>query len=412
MKPETTSKRKVLVAIATAQAAYFRGIGRYARERDWHLVMDMVYTGAVPTNWAGDGILAVPGHNRQLHALIRSSTLPCVALSIAGAPMRVPRVTGANSLIGRTAADHFIERGYRNFAWAPFTDETVDQERLAGFKARLGEYGFDCWTLPPAHLRVGSRWSQNWRERRDQLIADVQKLPRPAAIFAFNDCVASEVIDACRDAGFTIPDQIAVLGVDNEPAVCDGSPVPLSSIQHDLETIGYRGAELLDRLMAGEDFPSREIRVAPKGVAVRVSTDMLAVGNDRVAHALRYIAQNFDSPMLSVSSIADGIGVSRRHLERMFRTELNCTINERIVHTRMQAAARLLKTHPRARMPDVAQSVGLTQPKNFFKAFRRFFQMSPAAYRQDHGQTRWIDRPTELNTEATPQPLALASGEF
>jgi len=411
MKPETTSRRKVLVASASAQAAYFRGIGRYAREHDWHLVMDMVYTGAVPAHWDGDGILAVPGHNRQLHALIRSTNIPCVALSIASERKRIPRVTGDNALIGRMAADHFIERGYRNFAWAPFTDGVLDEERLAGFKARLAEHGFDCGTLPPAYFRIGSHWSQNWRERRDRVVTDIQKLPRPLAIFAFNDCVASDIIDACRDGGFTIPDQIAVLGVDNEPAVCDGSPVPLSSIQHDLETIGYRGAGLLDRLMAGESFLSREIRIAPKGVAVRVSTDMLAVGNDRVAHALRYIAQNFANPMLSVSSIADGIGVSRRHLERMFRTELNCTINERIVHTRMQAAARLLKTHPRARMPEVAQSVGLNQPKNFFRAFRRFFQVTPAVYRQDNGQAHWSEGPTELRTEAAPPPLALVAGE-
>jgi LacI family transcriptional regulator len=408
MNPDQNPTRKILVASTTAPAGYYRGIGRFAREHDWHLVMDTVYTGTVPGSWHGDGVLIAPGYNRALHALIRSSGLPCVALSSTNERLRVPRVESDHGLIGRLAAEHFLERGYQHFAWAPFTDDAANHERHAGFRQRLAEDGFTCRVLPPVHARIAPDWGQHWRERRERLVAEVVRLPRPTAIFAGNDCVATDIIDSCRDAGLIVPDHLAVLGVDNEPAVCEGSSVLLSSIEHDSETMGYRAAELLESLMNGAVSPLSVIRIAPKGVAVRVSTDTLAVKNDRIAHALRHIAENFARPMLSVSGVAEAVGVSRRHLERMFRTELGCTINERIVQTRMQAAARLLKTYPEARMPDVAQSVGLNQPKNFFRAFRRFFRMSPAAYRDEREAVPWTAPSAEME-EASSRRLAVAS---
>lgn len=408
MTPDQYRTRKVLVACANAAPDYCRGIGRFAREHDWHLVMDTVYTGVVPVSWNGDGLLVSPGYNRSIHSLIRKSGVPCVALSSSGERLRVPRVESDHTLTGSLAADHFIERGYQNFAWSPFIDDAAHRSRRAGFEQRLAEHGFTSQSLSPIHARITADWGKHWRVRRDRLIAEILRLPRPAAIFAGNDCAAAETIDACREAGLTVPDQIAVLGVDNNPGVCEGSPIPLSSVEPDLETMGYRAAELLESLMNGAVSSSPVIRVAPKGVVVRVSTDTLAVKNDRVAHALRYIAENFSRPLLSVANVAESVGVSRRHLERMFRLELGCTINERIVQTRMQAAARLLKSYPQARMLDVAQSVGLNQPKNFFRTFRRFFRTSPAAFRNDRVTTPWTGPAMEAD-EMPARQLAFAS---
>src|SRR5688572_9536729 len=408
MNSDQYRTRKILVACANAPTGYCRGIGRFAREHDWHLVMDTVYTGVVPVSWNGDGLLVSPGYSRSIHSLIRACGLPCVALSCHGERLRVPRVESDHALTGRLAADHFLERGYQNFAWAPFVEDGAHRERRAAFEQRLAEHGFACAALSPLHARMAADWGKHWRVRRDRLIGEILRLTRPTAIFAGNDCAAAEIIDACHEAGLTVPDQIAVLGVDNNPGVCEGSPVPLSSIEADLETMGYRAAELLESLMNGAVSSFPVIRVAPKGVVVRVSTDTLAVKNDRVAHALRFIAENFSRPLLSVASVAESVGVSRRHLERMFRLELGCTINERIVQTRMQAAARLLKSYPQARMLDVAQSVGLHQPKNFFRTFRRFFRTSPAAFRNDHVATPWTGPAVEAD-ETPARQLAFAS---
>jgi LacI family transcriptional regulator len=268
------SKRKVLLALTINKHYFIRGVVRYAREHDWYLVTDMMYTGRVPLGWRGDGILTILGYRKELADFIKSAGVPTVAITLVNDKIPLPRVEGDNVKIGQLAAEHFLERGYRHFAWAPFLNDVMDSERHEGFARRLEKRGFACHTLPQAHSLTGSVWQENWAERRGRLIRELKELPRPAAIFAYNDCVAADIMDACRDAGLLVPEQIAVLGVDNDPDICDCAPVPLSSVVHDLEGMAYQGAAMLDRLMKGGRAPKRVLRIPPKGVVTRVSTDI------------------------------------------------------------------------------------------------------------------------------------------
>ncbi len=374
------SKRKVLLALTIAQHAYYRGIVRYAKEQDWHLVMDMVYTGRVPRGWYGDGILTILGYRKDLVDFIKTASVPTVALTLINEQIPLPRVEGDNLHIGQLAAEHFLERGYRHFAWAPFLNDVMDTERLAGFCRTLTRQGFACQNLPAAHAFRGRVWQDNWTERRRRLITELRRLPRPTAIFAYNDCVAADIIDACRDADLLVPEEMAVLGVDNDPDICDCAPVPLSSVMHNLEGMAYAGAALLDRLMRGHQPPKEIHRIPPLGVVTRVSTDIRAVDNVNVAVALRYISENFPNRLLSVTDVAGATSLSRRQLERDFRQEMHCSINEHLTHTRLQYVQRQL-AESTDKVVDISRQAGFTRPNHLFRVFRSRFSISPKKYR-------------------------------
>lgn len=380
------------------------GVARYAREHNWHLMTEMVVTGAWPGEWHGDGILAaMPCHPEAL-ASVMEKGIPCVALSGGEHAIALPAVGPDNREIGRIAADHLIERAHRNFASAPFINDAENQERLEAFRSRLAEHGGDCTALPPMYARAGCYSNQNWAEHRRVLIMQIERLPRPCAIFAFNDCVAAEIVDACREVGLLVPRDIAVLGVGNT-IVCTTSAVPISSVDTDLDEIGYRAAALLEAAMNGVNVSAGIIGVPPKGVVTRTSTDLGAVGDPRVGRVLNYIAEHYPDPAMSVGSIADAVGMSRRNLERSFREATGGSVHEHIVDVRMREASRLLQACPSTRTSDLATLVGFSGERTFFRVFRRYFGMSPKA----HGE--WASRARVANRAFSLPGQAPASAE-
>jgi LacI family transcriptional regulator len=193
--------------------------------------------------------------------------------------------------------------------------------------------------------------------------------------------VAAEIVEACRELDISVPDEVAVLGVGNDPGVCTSASVPLSSVDLDLEEMAFRAAGALDELMRGGSVPE-VIPVMPKRVVTRLSTDTCAVSDAHVARALGYIAEHFPEPGLSVAGVAEAVSISRRHLERSFRRETGSTIHEFIIKRRMQEASRMLRSHPRAKVGAIAELVGFGPAGNFFRTFRRYFGESPNVHRQ------------------------------
>lgn len=408
MEPDLKCSRKVLVAASVAPSACIRGIARHAREHNWHLVTDMLFTGAVPRGWRGDGVIAFLPYQSELLAHLQSLGIPCIALTDTDPALAMPCVTANHEEIGQLAADHLLEHAHRSFAWAPFLNDTANRQRFTAFQARLAEHGCTCRSLPPMHMRIGPYWQGNWTDRRRILIAELLRLPRPTAIFAFNDCVAADIVDACGEAGLSVPEDIAVLGV-GDTIACETSAVPLSSIDDNREETGYRAAAILEDMMNGVAVTARKLRISPRGVVTRVSTDVVAVKNPRVARALSYIAEHYPDPMLTVASVAGAVGMSRRNLERSFREETGCTINEHIVRIRMREASRLLRLHPRAKSAEVAALVGITGAGSFFRTFRRFFGMSPKAHRHRAVEADTPDQAPAVATAGSAVEPALAS---
>jgi LacI family transcriptional regulator len=377
------ARRTVLLALSDAHHGFLRGAARYAREKRWHLVSDMIYTARIPVGWQGDGILSFVGYRDDLAEFVMSSPLPKVEISMVRNDLDLPRVEGDSEMIGRLAAEHFLERGFRHFAWAPLIDDVVNAERYRGLANRVAREGLICDLLPPAISRAAQEGIQDWAARRRRLVRELTRLPKPLAVFGYNDCVAADIIDTCEDAGLLVPEAVAVMGVDNDDAVCECVAVPLSSVCHDLEGMAYQAAVLLDRIMDGKPSPRGVIRVPPKGLVARRSTDILAVDNIRVARAIRYIRDEYARNLLSVSDVVSATGTSRRSLEKAFRRELRRSINDEIVLARLARVINLLVT-TKTLVTDIAAAAGFTRPNHLFRVFRKAYGMSPREYRRQH----------------------------
>jgi LacI family transcriptional regulator len=351
----------------------------------------MIYSAKIPIGWRGDGILSFIGGRDDLAEFILSSGLPAVEISMVRNDIKLPRVEGDNEMIGRLAAEHFLERGFRHFAWAPFMDDVVNEERYHGFANRLAQNNLTCDLLPTADSRLGNPASRDWVLRRSQLIHALQNQPNPLAVFAYNDCVAADVIDACDDAELLVPEAVAVMGVDNDTILCECVRVPLSSVCHDLEGLAYEAAALLGRMMAGEQPPEEVIRIPPKGLVTRRSTDIVAVDDLQLARALRYIRDQYKNPLLGVESVVEATDISRRLLEKAFRREMKRSLNEEIVRVRMEKVKDLLVT-TNLKVVDVAAATGFSRPSHLFRTFRKFFGISPKSYR--------IEQTTKLRPQA------------
>jgi LacI family transcriptional regulator len=380
-------KRSVLLALTDTHHGFLKGAARYAREHHWHLVPDMIYSAKIPIGWRGDGILSFIGGRDDLADFIISSGLPAVEISMVRNDIRLPRVEGDNEMIGRLAAEHFLERGFRHFAWAPFMDDVVNEERYRGFADHLARNNLTCELLPTADSRHDNPASRDWSVKRKQLIESLTTLPNPLAVFAYNDCVAANVIDACDDAGLLVPEAVAVMGVDNDTILCECVRVPLSSVCHDLEGLAYEAAALLDRMMNGEKPPKEVIRVRPKGVVTRRSTDIVAVDDLQLARALRFIRDHYTDSLLGVEAVVAATDISRRLLEKAFRREMKRSLNEEIIRVRMEKVRDLLVT-TQMKVVDVAAATGFSRPSHLFRTFRKCFGVSPKNYRLAHGYAR------------------------
>jgi len=342
----------------------------------------MVYDATIPVGWKGDGILSFVGHWDELAKYVLSAGVPVVEISSVRKDLGIPSVIEDNEAIGRFGAEHLLERNLKNFVWAPFWDDAVNEERFQGFATSVRSAGYDCVRLLPVNTRRSARLSRhiNWTLRRRWVIHTIRSLHYPLGIFCYNDCVAADIVDACIEAGIRIPDQVAVLGVDNDPVICDCVQVPLSSVRHDLEGMAYEAAALLDRLMNGERPPDVPKRITPKGVATRKSTETLAVEDRDVANALNYIQENFWKGSLSVDDIVAHGRNPRRSLERAFRDELQRTILNEILRVRISHAQKLLETTTRS-VADIAAQSGFASLNHFFRVFRGRTGLTPRAFR-------------------------------
>jgi LacI family transcriptional regulator len=375
-------KRTVLLALTSTHHGFYRGAARYAAEHDWHVVADMIYDATIPVGWKGDGILSFVGHWEELAKYLISAGVPIVEISSLRKDLGIPCVMEDNLAIGRLGAEHLLERNFKNFVWAPFCDDAVNEERFQGFAASVRAAGFDCVRLLPVNTRRSARLNRhvNWTLRRRWVIHTIRSLRYPLGVFCYNDCVAADIVDACIEAELQIPDQVAVLGVDNDPVICDCVQVPLSSVRHDLEGMAYEAAALLDRLINGEPPPKIPKRISPKGVVTRKSTEVLAVEDPEVARALRYIQANFSKGALSVDDVVAHCRAPRRSLERAFRRELQNTILHEILRMRINHAQKLLESTSRS-VTDIAAQSGFATLNHFFRVFHERTGSTPRAFR-------------------------------
>ena len=375
--------KNVLLLITPSSPGRFAGIARFARVHGWHLTVADRLTHAL-NGWSGDGALVTLRDDetvlRQVRSLRRRG-IPVVDLTAARPDVALPRVCGDNPAIGRLAAEHFRTRYYRNVAWYSTDWGHQHELRCAAFTGEFPRQAVSrwVWTLDPRSTK-----SDDWKALSRWLEEKLAEAPKPLGVFCFDDVDASRVESATIDAGLKIPDDVAVLGAGDDHPLCESQFLPISSVHHDLEQIGYRGAELLEQLMSGGPgrLPAFPLLIAPAGITERASTDALAVNSELVRRAAEIYRNELAHPPSTIL-LAERLGVSRPTLDRAFNADLGLAPAHLLARLRLDEAKRLLRLgeHPIA---EIAYSLGFCNPAYFSNTFRNATGLSPKAWRHIH----------------------------
>ncbi len=342
--------------------------------------------------WPGDGILAfinTPADARTVAQL----GLPAVNISGALERSPVPRVRVDDRAVGRLAAEHLLDRGFRQTAYYGVEGVWYARLRGEGFLEVVEQAGARCDVfLAPSTLGRRAAWSQVDRPLR----AWLKSLPLPAGLFACSDYRAKLILEGCQELGLAVPDDLAVVGVNNDTIACEFCEPPLSSVSRSSERVGREAAALLERLMAGKPAPEADVLIPPDGLICRRSTDAFALGNPDVAAAVRYMHEHL-AEAISIGQFAHEQAVSRRKLEHAFREILGQPPHAYLTGLRVRRARQVLVEQPSLPLQAVAKACGFCDAKRLRAAFLAAFGVSPREYREraaacQGGQARAGDR--------------------
>lgn len=372
-------QKRVLIALGWYDYRIHRGIEKYAQEHGWHLSANLAREKVIPWGWDGEGILAWLGEGDDLAEFVSHAKKPTVDFSYRRPHLKFPRVLEDHTHAASLVAEHFLSRGFSNFAYYSDSDNWSYAERGQGFVDVLKRSGHECVWLPwfrAPEFRVGR---DQWHRKRLWLTQQLKQLPKPLAIFAANDEQALDVLDACERAKLAVPEQVAIVGAENYLLAPDAMHTPISSVDTNLETMGYRGAELLDALMQGKKPPREPLRIPAGGIITRKSSDLLAVNHKGVANSLRFIWEHAHEP-ISVKDLVGVAAMSRRGLHKAFLDAVGRTPGQELQRVRIERAKRLLADTDH-KVEVVASMCGYQSANSFCVAFKQAAGLSPKQYR-------------------------------
>lgn len=364
-------------SIGTYGRGVIRGVLAYQRYRQWEISMLRTWIfqpAAFLDTWTGDGLIAMipdPDTAKSLRRLGK----PIVTVSSLLPELAGVCVASDDDAVGQMAARHFLDRGFRNFMF--YGHDTSDQSqvfnsrRKNGFEKELEASGYPVAVMP---------------NDEQQAIDFLKSVILPAAIFATNDEFGVKAIRLAERAGLRVPEQIAVLGVDNDDLLVDLGDVPLSSIELPTFKIGFEAAALLDRMISGEVPDQPLIKVPPVEVVTRQSTNITALSDPDLVAALAFIRQHAADP-ISVSDVVAAVPVSRRVLERRFQTALQRTLYDEIQRVHIERACSLLISTDLS-IAEVARACGFMSRSRFHATFAGIMGHTPKEHRQTYHDSR------------------------
>lgn len=356
-----------------------RGIRRYVAEQGpWSLYLEpRDLRSSFPDwlkNWQGDGILSRTVDETMLRQL-KATKLPVIELRTSVLRHPFPFVGMDNSVIGARVAEHFRNRGFQRFACVLDASEAFFIERSERFVEAVGGFGFGC----PVFQSKRIHWEQHQRD----LVAWLRELPKPAGVFAVNDQLGFWVLDAARRAGIAVPEELAVVGAENDNMLCETASPPLSSLRLRGQAVGYDAARILDEWMAGKRIPQtgeKHLHL-PGDIVVRQSSDIVAVEDPRIAAALRFIRQHATEEDIDVPRVAREVALSRTVLERRMKALIGRSPGEEINRLRFAAVEKLL-TQTDLTLDAIAARCGFTHPQYMAGAFRKRKGITPGEFRK------------------------------
>ena len=328
--------------------------------------------------WHGDGII-VRAERRSVASAVTATKLPAVDLSAAGLLPGAPWVHSDVRAEAEHGFSHLWDRGYRRVGFCGVTEYRWAEWQRERFVTLARERGCECSEfVKPMRSASAAGWTAGQRA----LTRWLKQLQKPVGIFACFDVRGQQVLDACRTAGIRVPDDIAVVGVDNDPLRCGVSDPPLSSVVPDTRRAGYVAAQLLRKMMAGKRVPAEPHLVPPLGVVARRSSDALAIEDPDVSAAVRYIREHACEP-INIKQVMEVVPLSRRALESRFRNLLGRTPHDELLRCRIERAKQLL-TETELPVKAVAERVGVGNAEYLSVLFRRLAGCTPGAFRQRH----------------------------
>jgi len=295
-------------------------------------------------------------------------------------PKNLPYIDSNCEKTGQIAAEYLLNKGFRSFAYCGFSDTNWSKERLKSFKEAVEAAGYTVavYQKPMAKVR------KLWKDESGVMTEWLRSLPKPLGLMTCSDDRSQHILEACKLARMHVPEEVAIIGTDNDELLCELSSPTLSSVAFNLEKAGFEAAKLLDELMDGEPMKGQKIIVQPTAVITRQSTDILAVDDAEVAAAIRYIREHANS-MIQVRDIIEATSISRRSLEQRFRRVLNRSILDEIkrVHTE-QVARMLIETNYSVKK--ITLALGHQSIDNISRYFKQFTGLSPSEYRKQFGK--------------------------
>ena len=321
------------------------GIADYLLElaEPWSVFVERHATGTFDLNWIrrwrGNGILAFIEDPRA-PALFSRLRIPIVETYGHLTALRVPQVRNDDEAIGRMSAEHLLARRFRHFAYIGYPENPLSERRRQGFVQTVIQAGCSCQcrdhprSFPSLH---------SWKKAQGKLAAWLRRQPRPLGVMACSDRQAQRVLDACRRASALVPDEVSVIGVDNDMALCLLSQPSLSSVAENPRRSGFEAARLLDRIMRGEVSPAGDspILIPPLGVITRRSTETTVTEDALVAEALRFIREHA-SENIDANTVLRHFSLSRSSFYLRFRKALGHPPHEEILRLRLDRLKGLL----------------------------------------------------------------------
>ena len=380
--------RRVALLVETSLGygrGVLRGVAEYVKAHErWSVFLEQRELAAASPDWIarfeGDGILC-----RRLTPAVRAAGVPTVLLDDQDEPRGdVPAILNDSLAVGQMAAEHLIDRGFRSLGYYGPPERYWSRRRCRGVRDAAAEADgaaaadrVDAFFVSDEALE-----KDGWNTHQDRLAKWIASRPRPFGLVCGNDVFGVRALDACRRAELSVPEQVAVVGADDDRELCELCDPPLSSVSFDSERVGYEAASLLDAMMSGAVPTQRLQMFPPRGVVTRHSSDTLAVDDPMVANALATIRRRACEP-LSVGGLVDTLGVSRRTFEIRFRESTGHSPKEEIQRVRAAAAARLLSGGGLS-VTDVSLRTGFARPSQFAAFFRQRFGVSPSEYQGEN----------------------------
>jgi LacI family transcriptional regulator len=386
--------RRVALLVETSNAyarELLHGIRAWLREHGgWTIALAEAGRGAPPpawlAKWRGDGILARIETPAIARAVVASG-LPAVDLSAARLAPALPWMETNDRAVARVAVEHLQERGFQHFAYCGDPRFNWSLWRGEAFAEHLLARGRRCDVFPPPKPgRSRPAETLDLDAETAALARWLRRLPRPVAIFAAYDIRGLQVLEVCRRLGLHVPDEVAVLGVDNDELLCDLADPPLSSVIPDVRRTGYEAAALLEGLMRGEPVRNDGRLFEPRGVAVRQSTDVIAVTDRHIATAVRYIREQACNG-IGVAEVVRQVPMSRRVLETRFRKLLGCSPHDQILRVKLDRVKRLL-TETDLPLAAIADKTGFAHVEYLSVAFKKNVGLTATDFRTGQAPKR------------------------